>query len=33
MVSSEKDSGFDSSDGVAFLMKLKPFWKTIGKTT
>jgi hypothetical protein len=30
--SSKNGSGFGSSGGVAFLMKLKPFWKPYGKT-
>jgi hypothetical protein len=30
--SSVNGSGSGSSDGVAFLMELKPFWKMFGKT-
>jgi hypothetical protein len=31
--SSKNSSDSSSSGGVAILMKLKPFWKTFGKTT
>ena len=31
--SSKNSSGSGSSGGVAFLVKLEPFWKTFGKTT
>jgi hypothetical protein len=30
--SSKNSSGSVSSGGAAFLMELKPFWKTFGKT-
>jgi hypothetical protein len=30
--SSKNGSGSGSFGGVAFLMELKPFWKTFGKT-
>jgi hypothetical protein len=30
--SSKNDSGSSLSGGAVFLVKLKPFWKTFGKT-